>query len=148
MVHHLALLDQLRQRGFRLTRQREVILQALSELDGHASVEQVHAQACQYCSEIDLSTVYRTLEALCELRMLSCADLGQGHVQFEIVTGAPHHHLICQGCGQVTVLDHSYLAPAAEAIRRDFGFDPIFDHFAIFGLCKECRADETARGSD
>lgn len=140
MVHHLALLEQLRQRGFRLTKQREVIVQALSELDGHASVEQVHAQACRYNPEIDLSTVYRTLEALCELRILSCADLGQGHVQFEIVADCPHHHLICQGCGQVTVLDHSYLAAAAEAILRDFGFDPIFDHFAIFGLCSKCRA--------
>ena len=144
MVHHFALLNQLRQRGFRLTRQREVIVQALSELDGHASVEQVHAQACRYCPEIDLSTVYRTLEALCELRVLSCADLGQGYVQFEIVAAAPHHHLICQGCGQVMVLDHSYLAAAAEAIRRDFGFDPIFDHFAIFGLCSECRTDKEA----
>jgi Fur family ferric uptake transcriptional regulator len=139
-VHHFALLDQLRQRGFRLTRQREVILQALSELDGHASVEQVHGQACRYSPEIDLSTVYRTLETLCELRVLSCADLGRGHAQFEVVTGSPHHHLICQGCGQVTVLDHFYLAAAAEAIRRDFGFDPIFDHFAIFGLCADCRA--------
>ena len=140
MVHHFGLLDQLRRRGFRLTKQREVILQALSELDGHASVEQVHAQACRYCPELDLSTVYRTLEALCELRVLSCSDLGQGHVQFEVVAGAPHHHLICQGCGQVMVLDHSYLAAAADAIRRDFGFDPIFDHFAIFGLCAGCRS--------
>lgn len=144
MVHHFALLDQLRQRGFRLTRQREIIVQALSELDGHASVEQVHAQACRYCPEIDLSTVYRTLEALCELRVLSCADLGQGYVQFEIVASTPHHHLICQGCGQVLVLDHAYLAATAEAIRRDFGFDPIFDHFAIFGLCSACRAGNKA----
>ena len=147
-MHHFALVDQLRQRGFRLTRQRAVILQALSELDGHASVEQVYAQACNHSPEIDLSTVYRTLETLCELRVLSCADLGQGCAQFEIVTGAPHHHLICQGCGQVMVLDHSYLAAAAEAIHRDFGFDPIFDHFAIFGLCSDCRADETASGRD
>jgi len=139
-VHPFALLDQLRQRGFRLTKQRAVILQALSELDGHASAEQVHAQVCRYSPEIDLSTVYRTLEALCELRVLSCADLGQGCAQFEIVTGAPHHHLICQGCGHVILLDHSYLAEAAEAIRRDFGFDPIFDHFAIFGLCAGCRS--------
>jgi Fur family transcriptional regulator, ferric uptake regulator len=137
-VHHFDLLDRLRHRGFRLTRQREVILQALSELDGHASVEQVHAQASLYCTDLDLSTVYRTLETLCELRVLSCADLGQGHVQFEIVAGAPHHHLICQGCGQVVVLDHSYLDAAADAIRRDFGFEPIFDHFAIFGLCAAC----------
>jgi len=141
-VDHSALLEELRERGFRVTRQRAVILGAVSELEGHASVEEVHALACRDCPEIDLSTVYRTLETLCEMRVLSCADLGQGRVQFEMVGGAPHHHLVCQGCGQVTALDHSYLAGAAEAIRRDFGFDPIFDHFAIFGLCSDCRASD------
>ena len=144
-MHHFSLLDQLRQRGYRLTRQRSIILEALSDLDGHASAEEIYAQVCRQSAGIDLSTVYRTLETLCELRLLSCADLGQGHTQFEIVTGQPHHHLVCQSCGAVTVLDHSYLAGVAEAIRHDLGFDPIFDHFAIFGLCAECGETEAAR---
>jgi Fur family ferric uptake transcriptional regulator len=147
-VHHFALLDQLRQHGYRLTHQRSIILEALSDLDGHASAEEIYAQVCQHCAGIDLSTVYRTLETLCELRLLSCADLGQGHVQFEIVTSQPHHHLVCRSCGTVTVLDHSYLAGVAEAIRRDLGFDPIFDHFAIFGLCAACRETEKGPTAD
>jgi hypothetical protein len=54
------------------------------------------------------------------------------------VTDQPHHRLVCQGCRQVIDLDHTYLATCAKAIREDFGFEPIFDHFAIFGWCKEC----------
>jgi len=133
------LIDRVRRGGCRVTRQRAVVLQALCELDGHASTERIYEQVLLHRRDVDLSTVYRTLERLRDLRIVSQTDLGQGRAQYEIVTDRPHHHLVCQGCGRTIDLDHEYLAPTAEAIRRDFGFEPAFDHFAIFGLCRECR---------
>ena len=134
------LMDQARKHGLRMTRQRALILQALCELGGHASAEDVHEQATLHQHDVDLSTVYRTLERFRDLRILSQTDLGRGCAEYEIVTDQQHHHLVCQGCGQVIDLDHSYLSAAAKRIRRDFGFEPIFDHFAIFGWCAECSA--------
>jgi Fur family ferric uptake transcriptional regulator len=137
-----SLVDRLRQRGCRVTRQRTIILQALCELDGHASVEKIHEQVMLHRQDVDLSTVYRTLERLRDLRIVSQTDLGRGCAEYEIVTGQPHHHLVCQTCGRVIDLDHTYLMPVAEAIRLDFGFDPILDHFALFGLCQNrCETD-------
>ena len=136
------LMDRARQHGLRMTRQRVVILLALCELDGHASAEEVHERVLLHWRDVDLSTVYRTLERLRDLRIVSQSDLGRGCAEYEIVTGRPHHHLICQGCGQVIDLDHTYLATAAQAIYQDFGFEPIFDHFAIFGWCRECKRSE------
>jgi Fur family ferric uptake transcriptional regulator len=75
------------------------------------------------------------------LRILSQTDLGRGFVEFEVVTEEPHHHLVCQGCGRVIDLDHAYFAPVAAAIRRDVGFEPIFDHLAIFGWCRSCQEE-------
>ncbi len=136
-------IDRARQHGLRMTRQRVLILQALCELGGHASAEDVYGQASLHRRDVDLSTVYRTLERLRDLRILSQTDLGRGYAEYEVVTDQPHHHLVCQGCGQVIDLDHSYVATSSEAIRRDFGFEPFFDHFAIFGWCRECkRADD------
>jgi Fur family ferric uptake transcriptional regulator len=135
------LIDQVRQHGLRMTRQRVVILQTLCELGGHASAEEVYEQATLHRRDMDLSTVYRTLERLRDLRILSQTDLGRGHAEYEVVTDEPHHHLVCQGCGQVIDLDHTYLATSEEAIRQDFGFEPIFDHFAIFGWCRACKRD-------
>jgi Fur family ferric uptake transcriptional regulator len=132
------LIDQARQHGVRMTRQRAIILQALCELDGHGGAEEIYKRATLHQRDVDLSTVYRTLERLRDLRILSQTNLGRGFAEYEIVADQPHHHLICQGCGQVIDLDHTYLATTAEAIRRDFGFEPIFDHFAIFGWCREC----------
>ena len=145
------LMDQARQHGLRMTRQRVLVLQALCELDGHASAEDVYEQATLHRCDVDLSTVYRTLERFRDLRILSRTNLGRGCGEYEVVKDQPHHHLVCQGCGQVIDLDHAYLAASAEAIRGDFGFEPIFDHFAIFGLCWDCRGGgggQEPRGRD
>jgi Fur family ferric uptake transcriptional regulator len=139
-MHDLqTLMDRVRRKGWRMTRQRVLILQALCELDGHASAERVYDQVTLHRRDVDLSTVYRTLEKLRDLRILSQTDLGRGCAEYEIVTDRPHHHLVCQECGKVMDLDHAYVRPVAEAIDEAFGFDPVFDHFAIFGRCQECR---------
>jgi Fur family ferric uptake transcriptional regulator len=136
------LMDRAHRHGLRMTRQRVAILQALCELGGHASVEKIYRQTTLHRRDVDLSTVYRTLERLHDLRILSQTDLGRGCAEYEVTTDQPHHHLVCQGCGQVIDLDHSYLSAAATRIRVDFDFEPIFDHFSIFGWCKECRRME------
>jgi Fur family ferric uptake transcriptional regulator len=138
------LITEVRQRGWRVTRQRVIILQALCELDGHASAEQVHEKVTLHRRDVDLSTVYRTLEQLRDLRIVSQTDLGRGCAEYEIVAEHPHHHLVCQGCGRVVDLGHAYLAPVAEAIYDDFGFEPVFDHLAVFGLCQDCREGDNA----
>lgn len=139
MVDLQGLLDRVRRKGLRLTRQRVEVLSALATLDGHASAERVHGQIMELHHDIDLSTVYRTLERLRDEGILSQTDLGRGCAEFEIVQDRPHHHLICQGCGQVIDLDHEYLLSLSVAIRRDFHFDPILAHLAIFGMCPECQ---------
>jgi Fur family transcriptional regulator, ferric uptake regulator len=145
-MHDLqALLDRVRRNGLRLTRQRAVILQVLSELDGHATAETIHGRIKQQY-DMDLSTVYRTLERFRDVGILSQTDLGRGCAEFEIVQDRPHHHLICQSCDRVIDLDHNYLVPLARAIRQDFHFDPIFAHLAIFGLCPACQKGQRERG--
>jgi Fur family ferric uptake transcriptional regulator len=133
------LIDQVRQNGCRITWQRVAVLQALCELDGHASAEMIHKQIGKREQDVDLSTVYRTLERLRDLRILSQTDLGRGCAEYEIVTDQPHHHLICRRCGRVIDLNDAYLKTMGEAIARDLGFQPILDHLAIFGRCKDCR---------
>jgi Fur family ferric uptake transcriptional regulator len=133
------LIDRARKFDLRMTRQRVLVLQALCELGGHASAEDVYEQVALRLHNVDLSTIYRILERFRDLRILSQTDLGRGCAEYEVVTDQQHHHLVCQGCGQVFDLDHGYLSAAAKSIHRDFGFEPIFDHFAIFGWCRECR---------
>jgi Fur family ferric uptake transcriptional regulator len=133
-----AVLQRVRSSGLRLTRQRRIILRAMCDLDGHASAEEVYQRVSRSRSDVDLSTVYRALVRLRDLRILSQIDLGRSCAEFEIVGERRHHHLVCVSCGTVMELDHSYLAALEEAVRHDFDFDPAFDHFALFGHCAEC----------
>jgi Fe2+ or Zn2+ uptake regulation protein len=135
-------MDRVRQHGLRITRQRAIILQALCELKRHASAEEVHDRVTLHRRDVDLSTVYRTLETLHNLGILSQTDLGHGCSEYEIVGEEPHHHLVCQHCGRMIELDDAYLATVAESIRQDFGFDPTSTHFAIFGICQACREEQ------
>jgi Fur family ferric uptake transcriptional regulator len=145
MDSYQELLYRVRQQGWRITRQRATILQALCELDGHASAEQVYERVTLHHSDIDLSTIYRTLEGLRDLRVISQTDLGRGCAEYEIVAKQPHHHLICKDCNRVVDLDHKYLIPVAQAIERDFGFEATIDHFAIYGLCHHCHSKDRDR---
>jgi Fur family ferric uptake transcriptional regulator len=141
-LDYATLMERVKKHGLRLTQQRCITLRALCELHGHASADKIYERVRVCHGDVDLSTVYRNLEKLRDLRILSQTDLGRGCVEFEIVADQPHHHLICQSCGRVVDLDHDYLSPAEQAIRRDFGFEPALDHLAIFGLCQACRSAE------
>lgn len=142
MDHLQALKARVRQHGGRITPQRAIILQALCDLHGHASAEKIHEEVTRHHGDLDLSTVYRTLDRLRDLNIVSQTDLGRGCAEYEIVTEQPHHHLVCQGCGRVIDLHHGYLAPVAQSIRQDLDFEANFCHFAIFGWCRDCRERE------
>ena len=125
-----------------MTRQRKAILRALGELHGHATAEEIHQRAAGYHEHVDLSTIYRTLGMLRDLRIVTRTDLGQGRALYEVLSDDSHHHLVCRCCGEITELDEVYLEPVAQAIQQDLHFKPLLDHVAIFGVCERCDEDE------
>ncbi len=134
----------LRQAGHKLTPQRLLILRALRHAEGHVSATQIADEVREQYPFVDVSTVYRTLDVLKRMRLITETDMGASDAVFEWAAPRPHHHLICSACGDVAELGHAYLEGLAEKIRAGFGFAPDLHHFAIFGLCRECRAVELA----
>ncbi|MBI2767956.1 MAG: transcriptional repressor [Chloroflexi bacterium] len=132
----------LRRAGHKMTPQRLLILRALRHAGGHVSAARITEQVRETYPFVDISTVYRTLDVLKRMRLATVTDMGSGDAMFEWAPEQPHHHLICAACGHTEQLDHSYLDLLADHITRDFGFEPDLHHFAIFGLCSECRAGD------
>ncbi len=134
----------LRRAGHRVTPQRLLILRALRHARGHVSASQIADEVRRQFPSIDVSTVYRTLDVLKRMRLVSETDLGTGDAVFEWLPERPHHHLICTSCQGVDVIDHTYFEPLERRLREERGFRPNFDHFAIFGLCRCCAEADDA----
>ena len=128
----------LRRLGLRITPQRLLILQALEGKDAHLTAEDVFSQVRARYPNVHISTVYRTLEMLQDLGMVTETDLGEGKRQYHWAERGQHHHLVCSRCGQILELDPAYLRPLERAIKAQYGFRPSLHHFAIFGLCSRC----------
>jgi Fur family transcriptional regulator, ferric uptake regulator len=120
--------------------QRLMVLTALRHQDGHATAAEIHARVRESYPYVDISTVYRTLASLRELRLVTETDMGTGDLSYEWVGDQPHHHLICQRCRDVIEIDHRFLETLGAALHAEHGFEASLDHFAIFGVCRECRA--------
>jgi Fur family ferric uptake transcriptional regulator len=131
--------ERLREAGQKMTPQRLLIVRALRHAGGHVTAQHIVDEVRGTYPFVDVSTVYRTLDVLKRMRLATTTDMGGGDLVFEWAPEAPHHHLICSSCGDVTDMDHRYLVDLSDALVSDFGFKPDLHHFAIFGVCRECR---------
>ncbi len=132
-------LRKLRERGYRLTLQREMVLRILHEAPDHPTAEEIYARVSAVSSAVDLSTVYRTLELLQALQLVTSFELGDGQRRYELLTvHHPHHHLLCRGCSKLLKIDAAELQPLVDALRDSQGFAAQLEHMVIPGLCREC----------
>jgi Fur family ferric uptake transcriptional regulator len=137
--HALSLADQLRSRGLRLTAQRQLVLDAVSSL-GHATPDQVLAEVSKVAAGVNITTVYRTLELLEELGLITHAHLSQGSPTYHAVGERQHVHLVCRSCGWVGEVPSDLVAPLADTLVRERAFLVDIGHVALFGVCGSCGA--------
>lgn len=134
------MISALREVGCRLTPQRLMILSIISESTGHVTAEAIHERVKEQYPYVDISTVYRTLHLLKDLKLVTETDLGAGVAHYELAERGAHHHLVCRHCGAAEALDDAFLEPLAASLRSKYGFAADFEHLAIFGLCRDCAA--------
>ncbi len=137
----------LQQEGYRLTPQRMMVLDTIHDSKGHISAEEIYQRVRQRYPFVNISTIYRTLNLLKKLHLISETDMGEGYVRYELLERGRHHHLVCRRCGQSFAFEHELLKPLRTRLLREYGFAADLDHFAIFGLCRRCRPAEGKAGA-
>lgn len=130
----------LRSRGMRTTPQRQLVLEAVHQL-GHATPEQVHEIVRQTVDSVNITTVYRTLELLEGLGLVTHTHLSHGAPTYHPAEASQHIHLVCRGCGSVEDEDPEVLRPVVDRLREQRGFAVDVSHVALFGRCASCGAD-------
>ncbi len=128
----------LTEQDYRLTPQRIMIVSAIEDSDGHISAEEIYAQVVAKYPQVNISTVYRTLELLKRLGLVTETDFGEGRVRYHPAGKGHHHHLVCQQCGAIIDLDESLLTSLKSTLLREYQFSADLRHLAIFGRCVKC----------
>ena len=131
-----ALRETLHERGMRMTPQRQLVLDALTELD-HATPEQVCQHVQQTTPTVNITTIYRTLELLEGLGVVRHTHLGHGAPTYS-VSEHEHVHLVCHRCGAVAEAPSDLMAAVAGTVADHYGFALDATHLALSGTCRNC----------
>lgn len=131
-------LTHIRQMGFRVTPQRELILEAIRQQGGHVTVSEVYQFAKKRMPGLNQATVYRVLDFFCKLNLVVRSDMA-GQVMYEFVGEDPHHHLLCLQCGGVQVLADHHFTELVTHLFEEHHFQAELKHLAIPGTCGTCQ---------
>jgi len=131
--------EALQELGYRLTPQRLMVLEMIAESTDHISAEDIYERIKPRYPHINISTIYRTLELLKQLGLVTVTDMGDGRITYHYADKGHHHHLICHQCGAKLELDESLLGPLKKTLMKECGFQADLRHLAIFGRCRACQ---------
>jgi Fur family ferric uptake transcriptional regulator len=136
--HQHSILEALSEAGHRMTPQRSMIVSAIEHSSNHISAEEIYASVVTKYPHVNISTVYRTLELLKEMSLVTETNLGNGRVSYHPTGKGQHHHLVCTDCGTIIDLDESSFADLKDILRKKYSFQADIRHLAIFGRCLKC----------
>lgn len=126
----------LKERGLKVSGQRDAVARAALSFDGHFAAEELSAELPM----LNLATVYRTLPLLVEAGILQQV-LTQGDRQlFErAFEREDHDHLMCIVCGQVIEFHSDVAAQLQRELTTRFNFSMVSRVHQISGVCAKCR---------
>ena len=129
----------LKDAGHRLTPQRLLILSAVRHSEGHITAGEILNAVKESYPYIDTSTVYRTLDMLKQMRLVSETHMGDDQHRYEWVDAERHHHMICHDCDRVASMDDSFIEALGKQIMNAYDFETDIEHLAVFGICGDCK---------
>lgn len=142
MTHHTKnYIEMMHERGFRVTPQRQLILDVICGCGNHTTPEEIYKRVRTKFPSVNLATIYRNLDFLCELRLVVATQIGR-KMYYEIAGECPHHHLVCRNCNRIEQIDHTNMKALFSKVEREQDFTVDMDHITLFGLCSKCRRSQ------
>ena len=142
-----AALEALRDRGERVTRVRQAVIQVLDSTAEHLDADQVAGRAAALAPGVHRASVYRALATLGDLGLVTHTHIGGSAAVYHLSVDVPesvseaqsHAHLQCSACHRVIDIPIAVLDPLAAQVDRDLGFRLEPQHTALLGICADCR---------
>ena len=122
-------------KGMKMTGQRRIIAQVLSDADDHPDVEELHRRASGVDANISIATVYRTVRMFEEAGILERHDFfGDGRARYEEATDDHHDHLIDIQSHRVIEFQNAEIERLQEKIAREHGFKLVGHRLELYGV--------------
>jgi Fur family ferric uptake transcriptional regulator len=124
-------------KGHRMTKQRRQIIAALQAARRYLTAQELYERLQSRRLRIGLATIYRTLEALRELGVVSTSSPKAGEASYVWCQIEHHHHAICKRCGRVDDVPCKALGNYERILSRA-GFALTDHRLEFFGVCARC----------
>jgi len=126
------------EKGLRITRQRQVILDAICQADGHVSIGEIFYRSKKLDKNIDRSTIYRSLDLFVKLGFVIPGEKINGEQTYEMIKESHHHHLICTMCGNDVEIENKVVDGFFNQLDSVYDYKIVMDHLIVFGVCSMC----------
>ena len=130
---------QLSEQGYKLTRQRKAVVEVVTRAHTRLSAADVFTQAQRVCSDLGLTTVYRTLEILEQMGVIRRVHLDDGCEGFAPAPAEHGHHLICSGCQETIEFEDCNMTSLLKRVSEQTGFTIEQHWLELVGLCPKCQ---------
>jgi Fur family ferric uptake transcriptional regulator len=131
----------IRQRGFRWTPERELILQEIFEIHEHFDVDGLYLQLKQKGAKVSKASIYRAIPLFIDCGLIREVDFSDGHWHYEHIYGHDHHsHLKCLNCGEVLEFEEPALVQVERRLSREYGYSIVTHQLEVKGYCPACLA--------
>lgn len=130
----------LKEKGFKSTRQRDIIASEFLKSGEHVTAEELYRKISKSRKDIGLTTVYRTLKLLKKSGLAAERVFADNLTRYEPLSAEDHHdHLICLHCNAITEFENPKIERLQEKIAGEFGFYTVSHKMEIYGYCSACK---------
>lgn len=131
----------LKEKGYRITPQRRVIVEKIVQTAGLLTVAEIWKLVQDEYSDVGLDTIYRNINVLAEIGVLTpITGIGNDSTRYELAYANHHHHVVCIKCGQAVCIDYCPINQEFVDMLRVRGYELIRHNVELLGVCSECKA--------
>jgi len=128
----------LKNKGFKVTPQRELVFRSFLELGRHVSVDELCEKVREEDRSIGYSTVWRNLKLICKAGLAEEVNIGDGITRYDRVTREPHGHFYCLNCKKFVEFNVDDTVGLLEKTAKSVKFSPEVFKIEVQGYCKDC----------
>jgi Fur family peroxide stress response transcriptional regulator len=141
-----AIIEALRNKGYRATPQRIGVCRIALNSRQHPSAQQIYEEVKKLHPTVSLATVYKTLQILRDVGLVQELNFAKGHARFDSYMN-PHINLICNVCGNITDLDEITTKEVTKKVSSITKFKPSGQRIDVYGVCQICSEKGTETSS-